>query len=98
MSRGVENNACVISLNGFETTSRGGFGESGSIRIQWSVRTRRTGSSRFHCRSADRPLELPVYQARLDWLPLPCIALLTLGAHAHSEGYSSCRVCMCDHS
>ena len=23
--------------------------------------------------------------------------LLTLGAHAHSEGYSSC-VCMCDHS
>ena len=20
---------------------------------------------------------------------------LTLGAHAHSEGYSSCRVCMC---
>ena len=21
--------------------------------------------------------------------------LLTLGAHAHSEGYSSCRVCMC---
>ena len=35
-------------------------------------------------------------------------ALLTLGAHAHSEGYSSCRVCMyvcvcmcvcmCDHS
>ena len=27
---------------------------------------------------------------------------LTLGAHAHSEGYSSCRVCMyvcvCDHS
>ena len=21
-------------------------------------------------------------------------ALLTLGAHAHSEGYSSCRVCM----
>ena len=32
--RGVENNACVISLNRFETTSRGGFGESGSIRIQ----------------------------------------------------------------
>ena len=29
------------SLNRFETTSRGGFGESGSIRIQWSVRTRR---------------------------------------------------------
>ena len=28
--------------------------------------------------------------------------LLTLGAHAHSEGYCSCRVCMCacmcDHS
>ena len=22
-------------------------------------------------------------------------SLLTLGAHAHSEGYSSCRVCMC---
>ena len=22
------------------------------------------------------------------------IVLLTLGAHAHSEGYSSCRVCM----
>ena len=21
--------------------------------------------------------------------------LLTLGAHAHSEGYSSCRVCVC---
>ena len=21
--------------------------------------------------------------------------LLTLGAHAHSEGYCSCRVCMC---
>ena len=41
MSRGMENNACVISLNRFETTSRGGFGESGSIRIQWSVRTRR---------------------------------------------------------
>ena len=41
MSRGVENNACVISLNRFEITSRGGFGESGSIRIQWSVRTRR---------------------------------------------------------
>ena len=40
MSRGVENNACVISLNWFEITSRGGFGESGSIRIQWSVRTR----------------------------------------------------------
>ena len=34
MSRGVENNACVISLNRFETTSRGGFGE-------WSVWTRR---------------------------------------------------------
>ena len=34
MSRGVENNACVISLNQFETTSQGGFGESGSIRIQ----------------------------------------------------------------
>ena len=41
MSRGVENNACVISLNRFETTSRGGFGESGLIRIQWSMRTRR---------------------------------------------------------
>ena len=34
------------------------------------------------------------------------VGLLTLGAHAHSEGYSSCRVCMyvcvcvcmCDHS
>ena len=22
------------------------------------------------------------------------LSLLTLGAHAHSEGYSSCRVCM----
>ena len=41
MSRGVENNACVISLNWFETTSRGGFDESGSIRFQWSVRTQR---------------------------------------------------------
>ena len=39
MSRGVENNACVISLNRFETTSRDGFGEFGSIQIQWSVRT-----------------------------------------------------------
>ena len=25
----------------------------------------------------------------------PKRGLLTLGAHAHSEGYSSCRVCMC---
>ena len=43
MSCGVENNACVcvISLNRFETTSRGGFGESGLTRIQWSVWTRR---------------------------------------------------------
>ena len=41
MSRGVENNACILSLNWFETISRGGFGESGSIQIQWSVRTRR---------------------------------------------------------
>ena len=24
-----------------------------------------------------------------------CRELLTLGAHAHSEGYSSCRVCVC---
>ena len=31
MSRGVENFACVISLNRFETTSRGGFGESDSM-------------------------------------------------------------------
>ena len=34
--------------------------------------------------------------------PTVVTALLTLGAHAHSEGYSSCRVCMCvcvcDHS
>ena len=29
----------------------------------------------------------PVYSERR--------ALLTLGAHAHSEGYCSCRVCMC---
>ena len=41
MSRGVENTACVISLNWFETTSGCGFGESGSIWIKWSVRTRR---------------------------------------------------------
>ena len=41
MSRGVENYACVISLNQFETTSGGGFGESDSIWIQWLVRTRR---------------------------------------------------------
>ena len=36
---------------------------------------------------------------RISTLVFP---LLTLGAHAHSEGYSSCRVCMyvcvCDHS
>ena len=37
MSRGVENYACVISLNRFKTTSRGGFSESNAIRIQWSV-------------------------------------------------------------
>ena len=37
MSRGVESNVCVISLNRFENTSRGG--ESGSIRFQWLVRT-----------------------------------------------------------
>ena len=41
MSHGVENNACVISLNRFKTTSRGGFGESGLIQIQWSMRTQR---------------------------------------------------------
>ena len=34
MSSGVENYAHVISLNQFETTSRDGFGESDSIRIQ----------------------------------------------------------------
>ena len=28
-------------------------------------------------------------------LPGLIVKLLTLGAHAHSEGYSSCRVCMC---
>ena len=39
MSCGVENYACVLSLNRFETTSRGGFGESDSIQIQCSVRT-----------------------------------------------------------
>ena len=26
--------------------------------------------------------------------PHSCIDLLTLGAHAHSEAYCSCRVCM----
>ena len=40
MSRGVGNNTCIISLNRFETTSLGGFGESGLIQIQWLVRTR----------------------------------------------------------
>ena len=25
----------------------------------------------------------------------PVACLLTVGAHAHSEGYCSCRVCMC---
>ena len=34
MSHGVENYACVISLNPFETTSRCGFGDFDSIRIQ----------------------------------------------------------------
>ena len=29
-----------------------------------------------------------------DIFPFDCLSLLTLGAHAHSEGYSSCRVCM----
>ena len=43
---------------------------------------------------------------KLRFLTLHSVYLLTLGAHAHSEGYSSCRVCMdvcvcvcmCDHS
>ena len=55
MSRGVENNACVISLNRFETTSE--VVSVNPVRSRFNDRCRRgeTGLSRFHCRSVDRP-------------------------------------------
>ena len=40
---------------------------------------------------ANRPNTL----SALSVYTVPGISLLTLGAHAHSEGYSSCRVCVC---
>ena len=39
---------------------------------------------------------LNYYRQMLSVLPYNnLVLLLTLGAHAHSKGYSSCRVCMC---
>ena len=55
MSHGVENNLCVISLNRFEPPPE--VVSVNPVRSGFNGRCGRgkTGSSRFHCRSADRP-------------------------------------------
>ena len=49
----------------------------------------------YSCHTSSSVESIPGYVFDFCKADYNGISSLTLGAHAHSEGYSSCRVCMC---